>query len=106
MIDFKNDKLIMPPAEDKDGWGGPPTVADFDGDGRPDIATASAVSSVTRSALICAPAIIPAAAAAMTVAKGAATFPATQTPGIAVAPFGSAGTKLAMICPSTTRSSV
>ena len=42
VIDYVNDRLIMPPTAASMGWGGPPTVADFDGDGKPDFATASA----------------------------------------------------------------
>ena len=42
VIDYANDRLIMPPTAASMGWGGPPTVADFDGDGKPDFATASA----------------------------------------------------------------
>jgi hypothetical protein len=60
----------------------------------PDVAesaSASRVSSATRSALICAPATAPAAAAAPTCAARSVTLPATHTPGTSVRPVGSAG---------------
>jgi hypothetical protein len=44
VIDYFNNKFIMPPTPAAMGWGGAPTVADFDGDGRPEFATASAVN--------------------------------------------------------------
>jgi hypothetical protein len=44
VIDWFNNQFIMPPQAAPMGWGGAPTVADFDGDGRPEFATASAVS--------------------------------------------------------------
>src|SRR3954465_1409692 len=47
---------------------------------------------MTRSALICAPAIAAAAAAAPTCAGRSVTLPATHTPGTSVRPVGSAGT--------------
>ena len=49
-------------------------------------ATAAAVSAITRSALICAPAIVPAAADAPTWAEGSVTLPASQTPGTSLRP--------------------
>src|SRR5215210_9060731 len=49
-------------------------------------ATASRVSSATRSALMAAPAITPALAEPRTCAVGSVTFPATHTPGTAVRP--------------------
>ena len=49
---------------------------------------------MTRSALIIAPARIPAAAETTTCADMSDTFPATHTPGTAVAPVGSAATAL------------
>jgi hypothetical protein len=42
VIDYTNNSFIMPPTTVGSGWGGPPTVADFDGDGKPEFATASA----------------------------------------------------------------
>ena len=41
ILDYFNNRFLMPPTAAKDGWGGPPTVADFDGDGQPEFATAS-----------------------------------------------------------------
>ena len=40
VIDVKADKFLMPMTAIPNGWGGPPTVADFDGDGTPDFGTA------------------------------------------------------------------
>ena len=40
VIDVKADKFLMSPTTIPNGWGGPPTVADFDGDGTPDFGTA------------------------------------------------------------------
>ena len=37
VLDYCNSRFIMPPTAAMDGWGGPPTVGDFDGDGRPGI---------------------------------------------------------------------
>ena len=42
IIDYWNDRFLMPLTGAANGWGGAPTVADFDGDGRPEFATASA----------------------------------------------------------------
>ena len=42
VIDYSAGTFIMPPTPAVDGWGGPPTIADFDGDGRPEFATAGA----------------------------------------------------------------
>ena len=55
-------------------------------------------SSRTRSKLIAAPAIRPAAAAPMTWAWGSARLPATQTPGTAVAPVRSASMRVPAGC--------
>ncbi len=41
VIDVKNDKFLMDPLAIPGGWGGSPTVADFDGDGKPDFGTAA-----------------------------------------------------------------
>jgi hypothetical protein len=40
IIDYSNNKFIMPPQVAVKGWGGPPTIADFNGDGKPELATA------------------------------------------------------------------
>src|SRR5581483_2317748 len=40
IVDFKNNKYLLGPTTVPNGWGGPPTVADFDGDGRPEFGTA------------------------------------------------------------------
>jgi hypothetical protein len=68
-------------------------------------ATASRVSSATRSALITAPAIAPALAEARTCAVGLVTFPATQTPGTAVRPVASDSTYSPRPCGSSVVSS-
>jgi hypothetical protein len=39
VVDVKNNKLLMPLTAIPGGWGGAPTVADFDGDGIPDFGT-------------------------------------------------------------------
>ncbi len=39
IIDYAHGRFIMPPTAAVNGWGGPPTVADFDGDGKPEFAT-------------------------------------------------------------------
>ena len=41
VIDVKNNKFLMDPLSIPGGWGGSPTVADFDGDGTPDFGTAA-----------------------------------------------------------------
>ena len=41
VVDVKNDKFLMDPLSIPGGWGGSPTVADFDGDGVPDFGTAA-----------------------------------------------------------------
>ena len=41
VLDYFNNRFLVPPTAATDGWGGPPTVADFDGDGKPEFATAS-----------------------------------------------------------------
>jgi hypothetical protein len=40
VVDVKNNQFLMPPTSVPNGWGGPPTVADFDGDGTPDFGSA------------------------------------------------------------------
>ena len=42
IVDYRGNRLLMPPQSAKNGWGGAPTIADFDGDGRPEIGTAGA----------------------------------------------------------------
>lgn len=44
VVDVKGDKFLMPLTTVPNGWGGPPTVADFDGDGVPDFGTAGPTS--------------------------------------------------------------
>lgn len=41
VVDVKNNKFLMDPLAIPGGWGGSPTVADFDGDGKPDFGTAA-----------------------------------------------------------------
>jgi hypothetical protein len=40
VVDVKHDTFLLGPIAIPSGWGGPPTVADFDGDGVPDFGTA------------------------------------------------------------------
>ncbi|MCS6913354.1 MAG: VCBS repeat-containing protein [Myxococcales bacterium] len=40
VVDVKNNAFLMNPTPIPGGWGGPPTVADFDGDGKPEFGTA------------------------------------------------------------------
>ncbi len=40
VVDVKNNKFLLEPMLFPTGWGGPPTVADFDGDGLPDFGSA------------------------------------------------------------------
>ena len=40
VFDVKNNAFLMEMTGIPNGWGGPPTVADFDGDGTPDFGTA------------------------------------------------------------------
>ena len=40
VIDVRNNKFLLGPLVIPNGWGGPPTVADFDGDGVPDFGSA------------------------------------------------------------------
>ncbi len=42
IIDYQQNRFLLPPQAAQNGWGGPPTVADFDGDGKPEIGTAGA----------------------------------------------------------------
>lgn len=42
IIDYQENRFLLPPQAAQNGWGGPPTVADFDGDGKPEIGTAGA----------------------------------------------------------------
>ena len=44
VIDYFHNTFIMPPTPTPNGYGGPPTVADLDGDGRPEFTTAGSAS--------------------------------------------------------------
>src|SRR4051812_11438845 len=88
--DLTDERVVGPPAPDPVAL--PVALVPLLTHAHRDSSTARRASSAIRAPFIAAPARTPAAAEPMTCSIREATFPATHTPGISVAPVGSAAT--------------